>query len=106
NRILVKNTGTGVTAARLGIYEVIQAGGAAEKWKLTRTSDANTSAELENMVAFAHAGAVNEKKPWTCTNTGAIVLDTTSLTFAEAGDVTLGTLQTISGQKTFTNLVI
>jgi hypothetical protein len=98
NRVLVKNQ---AAPKDNGIYEVLQAGGAAEKWKLTRTADANTAAELEEAEVFAHEGTLNIHVPFACTAIGVITVNTTNLPWVEAGNVNLAGAQTISGGKTF-----
>lgn len=66
-----------------GIYEVIKAGGAGEKWKLLRTADANTGALLESAAVQAHSGAELASHEFLVSNTGAIVADTTAIKIIE-----------------------
>jgi hypothetical protein len=56
-RVLIKNQ---AEAKNDGVFEVVHAGGASEKFKLKRTSDANTTAELQDAALFAEKGATNE----------------------------------------------
>lgn len=56
-RIVVKNE---TEAKRNGIYEVVKAGKAGEKWELKRTVDANTTALLQDAVCLAELGTVNK----------------------------------------------
>lgn len=66
-----------------GIYEVIKAGGAGEKWRLLRAVDANTGALLENATAFTHSGTELADHEFTVSNSGAIVADTTAIKVIE-----------------------
>lgn len=58
-RILVANQ---AEAKNNGIYRVLQAGGASERWKLQRTEDAATPAELADAAVFAEEGTANRNK--------------------------------------------
>lgn len=86
-----------------GIYEVIKAGGAGEKWKLTRTADANTGAQLENATAFVREGTELADREFTISNTGEIVADTTAIKVIEYQNGTTvvgdGTYTTRTGNK-------
>jgi hypothetical protein len=52
-RILVKNQ---AEAKHDGIYEVVKAGKAGEKWELKRTTDANTTVELQEAIVLIETG--------------------------------------------------
>lgn len=80
-----------------GVYEVIQAGGAGEKYKLTRTADANTGAMLENATAFVREGTENAGKEFTVSDTGAIEIDVTAVKIIEYQNGT-----TVQGDGTYT----
>jgi hypothetical protein len=63
-RILVKNQAEAKTD---GIYKVIKAGKAGEKWELKRTNDANTTTELQDasvIVETGGAGSVQTGSIW------------------------------------------
>lgn len=62
-----------------GLYEVTQAGGVAEKYKLLRTADANSTAELENATALVREGTELAGSELTISNTGEITVDTTAI---------------------------
>jgi hypothetical protein len=57
-RILVKNQ---AEAKDDGIYEVVKAGKAGEKWELKRTTDANTTSELQDAVVPIETGGGGSK---------------------------------------------
>jgi len=64
-RILVKNQ---AEAKDNGIYEVVKKGAAGtENWELTRTTDANTTALLQDATLFAEKGTANEGHEFTQT---------------------------------------
>jgi len=89
DRILVKNQST---ASQNGIY--IAAAGA---W--TRSTDANTSAELISAAMFVSQGSVNLNTAWVQTD-GTLVLGTSAVTFAQfagAGSYSAGTGLTLTG---------
>jgi hypothetical protein len=62
-----------------GIYEVTQAGGAGEKYKLVRSSDADTGALLENAAAFVQEGTEYATQEFVVSDTGAINIDVTAV---------------------------
>ena len=63
-RLLIKNQ---AEAKENGIYEVIKAGKAGEKWELKRTTDANTTVLLQDATLFAEKGTANEGHEFTQT---------------------------------------
>jgi hypothetical protein len=79
DRVLVKNEGT---ASNNGLYVVTAAGGAGAPFVLTRTSDTDSSAELNNgLIIPITSGTANANTLWVLTTT-SITLDTTSLSFS------------------------
>jgi hypothetical protein len=93
-RIAVLNA---TESKELGIYEVIKAGGASEKWKLTRTKDANTGAEIQDATFLVEEGVENEGKTFQVSTKPPITLDTTALAIVEIQNGA-----TIQGDGTFT----
>lgn len=77
DRVLVKNQ---TTASQNGIYAV-----SASAW--SRTSDADTGAELLGAATFILNGAVNGSKTFINTNSGSITLGSTNITFADQSGV-------------------
>lgn len=63
-RLLIKNQ---AEAKENGVYEVIKAGKAAEKWEIKRTTDANTTKLLQDATMFAEKGTANEGHEFTQT---------------------------------------
>ncbi len=91
DRILIKNQST---ATENGLYEV-QASGAP-----VRVSDANTGAELLNATVMVRQGTANANTQWTCSNSTAITIGSTNITFAQiagAGVYTNGNGITLTG---------
>jgi hypothetical protein len=82
-RILVKNETSG-NAPYNGIYTVTNPGGLSAQWILTRSTDANTSAEVtDGMFTFVEQGDTNASSSWVLTTNNPITLNTTGLTFAQ-----------------------
>jgi hypothetical protein len=79
-RVWVKNA---VEEKHNGMYEVVQAGGVSEKWKLVRTADANTGAALEDAAAFVREGTANAAKEFVVSDTGTITIETTAVKVVE-----------------------
>lgn len=73
DRILLKNQTAG---AENGLYTVNASGAP------TRTTDADTSAEMLQATVFVREGTANADTQWTCTN-NTITLGTTALVFAQ-----------------------
>ncbi|MDF2935278.1 MAG: hypothetical protein K0Q90_651, partial [Paenibacillaceae bacterium] len=90
NRVLVKNQTAG---KENGIYTV-----STGAW--TRTVDANSTAKLvAGIGVYVEEGAANGKTQWQMTNTGAVTLDTTAITFERTGGPASAT-DTIIGSRT------
>ena len=80
-RILVKNQ---VQSQYNGIYEVTTQGDGSTYWVLTRTADANTSAEVKSgMFTFVQTGDTLANTGWVLTTDNPITLNTTGLTFTQ-----------------------
>jgi hypothetical protein len=85
DRLLVKNEATG---ANNGLYFVASLGGAGSKWKLTRVTDADASAEVTaGLAVWAAEGTTNGDTAWVLTTNDPVTLNTTSLTFTQFGGV-------------------
>tara|TARA_R110000868_G_scaffold74293_6_gene214784 strand:+ start:3184 stop:4743 length:1560 start_codon:yes stop_codon:yes gene_type:complete len=83
DRILVKNEVSG-NAPYNGIYVVTTVGDAGTPYVLTRSTDANTSAEVTaGMFTFVEQGTSNSDTGWVLTTNNPIVLNTTGLVFAQ-----------------------
>jgi len=81
DRVLLKN---GAAGADNGIYTVTALGGASAKWKLTRASDANTSAQVTSgMFTEIEEGTANTGTAWLLSTANPITLNTTALTFTQ-----------------------
>lgn len=106
DRILVKNE---VTGSHNGIYTVTATGGGGAPYVLTRATDADSSAELNNgIIITIQVGTANADSIWILT-TDAITLDTTSLSFTQLPILayTAGTaLQLIGNQFSVTTVPI
>jgi hypothetical protein len=82
-RILVKNETSG-NAPYNGIYTVTDAGSLSTVWVLTRSTDANISAEVtDGLFTFVEQGDTNSSTSWVLTTNNPITLNTTGLTFAQ-----------------------
>ena len=80
-RILVKDQ---VQSQYNGIYEVTTQGDGGTYWVLTRTADANTSAEVKSgMFTFVQTGDTLANTGWVLTTDNPITLNTTGLTFTQ-----------------------
>jgi hypothetical protein len=83
DRILVKNEVSG-NAPYNGIYVVTTVGSAGAPYVLTRSTDANTSAEVTSgMFVFIEEGTTNDNTGWVLTTNNPITLNTTALVFAQ-----------------------
>lgn len=83
NRILVKNE-TSSNAPYNGIYDVTNPGSPSEAFVLTRSSDANESAEVTpGLFVFVEQGDNWSDSGWVLTTDGTITLGTTNLTFVQ-----------------------
>ena len=98
DKILVKDEAAG---ANHGKYFLSDPGSAGQKWRLTRTSDANASSEVTaGFYIFADQGTTNPNSTWVITTDDPITLNTTSLTFGKfsgAGQIVAGTGMTKTG---------
>lgn len=74
DRILIKNQSTG---SENGIY-IVAASGAP-----TRSTDADSGAELVNASCYVSEGTTNADTQWTCTTNATITVGSTSLAFAQ-----------------------
>jgi hypothetical protein len=81
DRVLVKDQSTG---SQNGIYVVGASPGRAFDWDQDLTSDVPAE-ESQGAVIVVLEGTANGGTTWRCTNTGAVVLGTTALTFAQFG---------------------
>lgn len=80
-RLGVKNEATG---ANNGPYSVTSIGGASAKWTMTRTTDADSSAEVTpNMAFLVERGSANQDKIFYLDIDGPVTLNTTTLTFVD-----------------------
>lgn len=99
DRVLVKNGASGVDN---GIYTVTALGAVGSKWKLTRATDANISAQVTSgMFTEVEAGTANSGNAYILSTANPITLNTTALTFTQfAGAInrTSGTIAPIGTQ--------
>jgi hypothetical protein len=100
DRILVKDEGSG-THLENGLYYLSQLGDATHPWKLTRTTDADESAEVTaGAFVFVSEGTANADMGFVLTTDDPITLNTTTLTFTQfsgAGQITAGAGLTKTG---------
>jgi hypothetical protein len=83
DRILVKNETSG-DAPYNGIYVVTTVGDGSNPYVLTRSADANISAEVtDGMFTFVEQGTTNSSTSWVLTTNNPITLNTTGLVFAQ-----------------------
>ena len=92
-RVLVKDQ-AGADDVQNGIYSVTTAGAAGTPLELTRTTDADTAAELNSGVFFfVEKGSANADSGWVMTTDTTITFGSTSIDFAQfsgAGQITAG----------------
>ena len=82
-RVLVKNETAG-NAPYNGIYTVTDVGSLSSPWVLTRSTDANTSAEVtDGLFTFVEQGNTLASTSWVLTTDNPITLNTTALTFTQ-----------------------
>jgi len=99
DRIIVKNEAAG---ANNGLYICTVAGAVGVAYVLTRTTDADTSAELNGAFCFVEDGTVNDSTGWVIANNSAITIGTTAITwtqFSGAGTYLAGTGLTLTGNS-------
>jgi hypothetical protein len=83
DRILVKDETSG-NAPYNGIYVVTTVGDAGTPYVLTRSTDANTSAEVtDGMFTFVEQGTSLASTSWVLTTNNPITLNTTALVFSQ-----------------------
>ena len=83
DRILVKNETSG-NAPYNGIFVVTTVGDVSTPYVLTRSTDANTSAEVtDGMFTFVEQGTSLASTSWVLTTNNPITLNTTALVFAQ-----------------------
>lgn len=83
DRILVKNETSG-NAPYNGIYVVTTVGDGSTPYVLTRSTDANTSAEVtDGMFTFVEQGTSLASTSWVLTTNNPITLNTTALEFSQ-----------------------
>ena len=91
DRVLVKDQ---TTALQNGFYKVTTVGTVSTNWVLTRTVDADENTEITpGAFTFVEEGTVGNDNGYVCTNTGAITIGTTAITFVQfsgAGQITAG----------------
>jgi hypothetical protein len=81
DRILVKNQTGGLLIAN-GIYDITSTGSASSRYILTRSTDSDTSAELDQQIAVPSTGSVNKGRLFSQqTDTPAIGID--SITYSQ-----------------------
>jgi hypothetical protein len=100
NRILVKNE-TSTNAPYNGIYVVTAVGDGSNPFVLTRSTDANISAEVTaGLFTFVEQGSTLADTGWVLTTNNPITLNTTDLVFSQfsgAGTFTAGNGINITG---------
>lgn len=80
-RMLVKDE---VTQANNGIFDVTSAGAGGAPWVLTRSSDADESAEVTpNLAVMVERGSSNQDKIFVLDIDGPVTLNTTALVFTD-----------------------
>jgi hypothetical protein len=97
NRVVVKNE---VTVANNGLYICTVAGAIGVAYVLTRTTDGDTSAELDGAFVFVESGTANAATGWVIANSSTINLGTTGISwtqFSGAGTYTAGNGLTLTG---------
>lgn len=106
-RVLVKNE---VASANNGIYVCSTAGAIGVAYILTRSTDANTSAEIDGAWSFVETGTVNATSGWAVASASTITIGTTAIVFTQIfgpGTVTAGTGITVTGtQVAITNTAV
>lgn len=85
DRVLVKD---GAAGADNGIYDVTNAGAVGAAYVLTRSSDADASAEVTSgMFTFVEEGTTNDNAGYVLATNNPITLNTTALTFNQFSGV-------------------
>lgn len=98
DRILIKDQ---ATAAQNGIYYVSTVGSGSTNWVLTRVTDADSTAELNNATVFVTNGSTLKNTGWTQTTANPTVgsSNITFVQFSGAGTYTAGTGLTLTGNS-------
>lgn len=99
DRLWIKNE---VAGANNGLYICTTVGALGVAYILTRTSDADTSAELIGAYAFVEAGTTNATTTWAITNSSTITIGTTAITIGQTsgpGTYTNGTGLDLTGNQ-------
>jgi hypothetical protein len=79
DRVLVRNQTTGF---QNGVYTVTTVGSGAIAWVLTRATDFDVSADIVlGSLFFVSAGTINSNRYYYCTNSSAVTVGTTAITF-------------------------
>ena len=105
DRVLVKNEGG--SHLEHGIYVVTDKGSAGTPWVLTRAEDADSEGDLLGASVFVQEGASNVDTLWVMTTDGAIVVNTTAMTwsqFSSAGEIVGGAGLTKTGNTLDVNV--
>lgn len=87
NRVLVKDQ---TTAAQNGVYSVTTVGSGSVAWVLTRVTDFDAwgAGDIEYGALFlVSSGTVNASKFYYCSNSSAVTVGTTSITFVQGSGV-------------------
>ena len=101
DRILIKNQASSV---QNGVYIVTTVGSGSTNWVLTRATDSNTTAELDNATLYVINGTSNASTGWTQT-TPAPTIGTNNIVFVQfsgSGTYVAGTGLSLTG-NTFAN---
>jgi len=93
DRLLVKNQST---TLQNGVYEVTSIGSASSKWVLTRTTDADETSELDELVVTISEGSTNRGTVWG-QQTNNPVVGTSAIVFATV--VSTAVTQATSGTQ-------
>lgn len=84
DRILVKDYGGTASNVNNGIYDVTDLGSAGTPWILTRSTDADTDAEVTaGMFTFVTEGSTNADQGFVLVTNDPITVDTTALEFSQ-----------------------
>ena len=109
DRILVKNEGGG-THLENGIYVVTATGSVGTPYILTRSSDADVSAEVTSGIfTFIEEGTINADSGWVLSTNNPITLNTTALAFTQfsgVGSITAGSGLNSSGTNFASNVYL
>lgn len=97
--LLVKNEAAG---ANNGLYTLTTVGSGGAPYVLTRTTEADTAAELLNATVLVGGGSTQVNQVWTCNTPSPITVGTTALTFvqsnASTGDASTNTSSSVDSE--------